>query len=752
MDRDVVGCVGPPGPIHGPHVGHVFVRGPDGHIDKMCVSTADSTSSIEQLLRTLFLIPKGSVFVLRDNAGFAVPLSGGLLQAATRLSQPENGETMPCGTMYQLQLIGEDPSIIGTGKLVPTAQRQNIEAMRSGKANYNAGSGEPPSESGTINALGTRFSNEASPCSTNLEARINFGLSRPSYSVVEDECNFWCRIVGGFRTSTYSQTATITNGLQGGGDFHVLEHSDQLWSLTSFDTSPTRIGNLYNGWAARNKKHENILAVENLRHSLRSDFGISLKPEQLQEALCRVAGQCWHLKGPRSFSTDECVVSRTVFTSLWQRLMLGAMCRQTDGLPSSELRQSQVRLTAYNVQTFEENVMTDQEFLFGGILRQKSEGQFPQSCWARIDSASPERVTRLGGKFFLHPILTEEAIDAVKEGTTKVDTYKHQYFVTLEVYGIYDNSRAMLSKADSQLSPRSQTRQTEMHVQPAKVCDIVARSTMCLVATGNPSRGYRDWLMSAVNTEQVERIDPLDRFKSGTQAALGVLDRVRKNLKAHGQMREYRADFLLFSILDQAARQAIPICHAYGRRLRWLQDRLDEEKLRIPACYINEVSNVCLELQELRQWIGQMRAIIKQLEVDCRAPPPPPGETAWNFGACEEHSGQSLMIFLHSTQESLEGVQDRLTMLNELAQNFAHRHERHNEAFMNRTLALLTTASAVFMPAQFFCGVYGMNFVDENGDPSLPELRWTYGYVYFWMLVICLITAGACIVRFFLRP
>merc|ERR1712032_424477 len=40
------------------------------------------------------------------------------------------------------------------------------------------------------------------------------------------------------------------------------------------------------------------------------------------------------------------------------------------------------------------------------------------------------------------------------------------------------------------------------------------------------------------------------------------------------------------------------------------------------------------------------------------------------------------------------------------------------------------------MPAQFITGIYGMNFVTPSGAPSLPELTWKFGYVFFWGLQV----------------
>jgi magnesium transporter len=46
----------------------------------------------------------------------------------------------------------------------------------------------------------------------------------------------------------------------------------------------------------------------------------------------------------------------------------------------------------------------------------------------------------------------------------------------------------------------------------------------------------------------------------------------------------------------------------------------------------------------------------------------------------------------------------------------------------NQTMNRLAVMSTIFLPLTFLCGVYGMNF------EVMPEVRWTHGYVYFWVL------------------
>lgn len=78
--------------------------------------------------------------------------------------------------------------------------------------------------------------------------------------------------------------------------------------------------------------------------------------------------------------------------------------------------------------------------------------------------------------------------------------------------------------------------------------------------------------------------------------------------------------------------------------------------------------------------------------------------------------------------DSIDMFRESLTGLLEL--QMAMKSDR-----MNEIMKTLTILSSLFLPLTFIAGVYGMNF------RIMPELDWSYGYAYVWVLMV-LVSAG----------
>jgi len=63
-------------------------------------------------------------------------------------------------------------------------------------------------------------------------------------------------------------------------------------------------------------------------------------------------------------------------------------------------------------------------------------------------------------------------------------------------------------------------------------------------------------------------------------------------------------------------------------------------------------------------------------------------------------------------------------------------YENYNADLMNSTLNQLTIFTVAMVPPQFLTGLYGMNFVKENGDPNIPELMYPNSYAVLWACIL----------------
>jgi len=583
-----------------------------------------------------------------------------------------------------------------------------------------------------------------------------------SKAATEDEFQFWLELTSGrnsplpeipgaklrlsrqssHQSSCFGGSFETTSSRSGTEDFG----GNQFGLAAVYDTSPQHIEKLYEKWAPKG-----ILTEQIFKERLEGcALGLSLTDDQLRQALERVQGGAGKAAKDSDSHCDR-IVPRTVFASLWQRLTLGVLCQMSETDGSRE-----VRLIEYNESDFRTSQPTEREFLFGVRARgggdrcsnvngRVSTERF-MTRWAQIMSTREDLLMRICVKFWLHPLATQDVVHAAREGTTKVDRYRHQYFVSLEVYAL-------------------DLDELDWTADPPAVNTRIARSMITLVATGNPPTrsglsSSRDWLLTIIdaghncNSRKNRREDPLNRFRNDVGAAKKVCGSVRGDLRTGGRLREYQADFLLYAIINRAAQEMTPIYHAYGQRLRWLQDRLDAGKLSIPRGYIDEVSKVRLEILELRQWLRQMKSVLHHLENDCNPDSCEGGDVPWNFGADARGKGRGMLLFLRHTQDFLGQAGDRLVVLDDLARSFCDDNQRYRSDFMNRTLFLLTVATAVFMPMQFMAGVYGMNFTREDGMPAMWEARQPQGYTIFWLamlgwilLVLAAVTWAYCVFR-----
>ena len=226
-------------------------------------------------------------------------------------------------------------------------------------------------------------------------------------------------------------------------------------------------------------------------------------------------------------------------------------------------------------------------------------------------------------------------------------------------------------------------------------------------------------------------------------------------------LRQGNSKHLMYRILDEMVDYLIPIARAYRTRVRLFQAQLHRDESKFKKEQMRLVLGMKSELQRLQRRIRPMTAVVRHLMDD-------------------EQIGADMKVYLEDVLDhvvrGLEEIGGCIEMCDSTKEEFKSlRDQKTNEVLY--TLTLVTT---MFVPLQFLTGeclcvcvcvcvlsvgvemmyiytkyhthliyirahthththktkpgIYGMNFVNEEGKPTMPELLWPRGYLFFWCL------------------
>jgi magnesium transporter len=199
-----------------------------------------------------------------------------------------------------------------------------------------------------------------------------------------------------------------------------------------------------------------------------------------------------------------------------------------------------------------------------------------------------------------------------------------------------------------------------------------------------------------------------------------VRQRVRRSV---GRMRASGPDYLAYCLLDAVVDHYFPILEHLGDQL----DALEEQAMLRPTRHtIQEIHNIKQELLIMRRAIWPHREAINALARDENPLVQP--ETHVYLRDCYDHVIQ-IMDLVETYRERGSDLRD--VYLSSLSNR------------MNEIMRVLTVIATIFIPLTFITSIYGMNF-DTQYPLNMPELRWPYGYVSLWgvMLVVTVWMVG----------
>lgn len=353
--------------------------------------------------------------------------------------------------------------------------------------------------------------------------------------------------------------------------------------------------------------------------------------------------------------------------------------------------------------------------------------------WVHMDAQErPDHLTimRLAVKYHLHPLavwyLFEEEPTA-----SKMDRFQDNFVLHVEIVravkqdsnrdGV-SNNVGVSSNAGMSNNVARQATQTRIRMPPR--VQIIRSNAAIFLAKRRSEEGF-DTLVTVVRQSRHgsswlgnwnEEANESDGGIVRREPVHDIWEDLARELahKPPRRVREEPADYLMYELLQRTTGEWRFIVDAYAKRLGFMHRRVLERK--VPQEWLRELTDVRLELADLARAARPLRQVVR--------------------GLAEEAEMRPLIkAHLRNVEGSVEAAIEDLLQLSNMAQSIQLAHERHMEKRMSDTMFTLSSVGAIFMPAQFITGIYGMNFQNpDTGGPGLPELSWKYGYVFFWVL------------------
>lgn len=199
-----------------------------------------------------------------------------------------------------------------------------------------------------------------------------------------------------------------------------------------------------------------------------------------------------------------------------------------------------------------------------------------------------------------------------------------------------------------------------------------------------------------------------------------TVDVCRGLLEARGgKLRTTSAHWLMHLIIDKEVDRLFPIMNRYRGQLERIQRALDSRRpigtgdpnvhyariLRALQTTSQEMNNLLFVLRPLASSVASMTEHFRNLGMR---------ELQWHFNDLRDHIA-TILDYTASMQAWARALKDDYSYI--------------QQDSMNRSMYALTLITALFIPAQFLTGLFGMNF------RYMPWLEWRHGFWAFWALI-----------------
>lgn len=192
-----------------------------------------------------------------------------------------------------------------------------------------------------------------------------------------------------------------------------------------------------------------------------------------------------------------------------------------------------------------------------------------------------------------------------------------------------------------------------------------------------------------------------------------VFDELRSRIRhGKGVVRHKSIDYLLYRLIDIIVDNYFFVTEHFSA----ISEKLEAEVIENPD------KEVLMKIQQLKKQIINFKRSTLPLR-----------EAASSLNKNESVVQVENKPYFFDVYEHIIQLNENVEEQREVLATIMDLYLSGNSNKMNEVMKVLTIISTIFIPLTFIAGIYGMNF------EIIPELKWDYGYLAVWILMIVLI-------------
>ncbi|TYZ58413.1 hypothetical protein PybrP1_004245 [[Pythium] brassicae (nom. inval.)] len=318
--------------------------------------------------------------------------------------------------------------------------------------------------------------------------------------------------------------------------------------------------------------------------------------------------------------------------------------------------------------------------------------------WINVEGSDALAIRRLSVRYCLHPLAVEDALDIDRE-RPKYEKYEEHSSLILQTIHAADLNmlktyqrmyRASLYTKDGAPSQfeRMDKRELEERLKELQLGSVMTRPEQLSIYV------LKDVLISVQEST----------------TTLWTVVKTRLDT-SYSRIRQHGTHFLLYSIVDACVDELTPIVHTFGAKLAMLERLLHLDQRTFD---IDRFQSTSKQLKGLRRLCTPLREAIVQM--------------------CESNDFDSeILRYFRDVQDHIAIVEEDCEKHLDTCKSLIEEFHTIRAAQQSAVSLYLTMVAAVFLPATFLTGLYGMNF------DNMPELHDHNGYYVWWAVLITVV-------------